>query len=171
MIIQEKKDKGDGQLQYEIKLYQSFQGIRTIKLLYQLESQSFMITATRAINSLWLLICSGNLLRICSRNMERSSQLELSFRLASRLLAGYRLSTERDFSIAISKLITSWSEDSRREMLSMLLTLVLLSATETQKQETIYHLRRENLLLEQPDMQASPPILAMNKAARMTLNR
>jgi hypothetical protein len=26
--MQEKKDKGDGQLQYEIKLYQSFQDIR-----------------------------------------------------------------------------------------------------------------------------------------------
>lgn len=30
---QEKKEKGDGQLQYEIKLYQTFQGIGTILLM------------------------------------------------------------------------------------------------------------------------------------------
>lgn len=51
--MQEKKDKGDGQLQYEIKLYQFLQGIRKL-FITQLESQSFTITVMKGTNFLWL---------------------------------------------------------------------------------------------------------------------
>lgn len=50
--MQEKKDKGEGQLQYEIKLYQSFQGIS--KQVYtQLASPNYTTMAIKEINYLW----------------------------------------------------------------------------------------------------------------------
>lgn len=100
--MQEKKGKGDGQLQYEIKLYQIFQGIRTF-ILTQLASRGFMILepTKTTIASSWSSSSSANHWKISSKSgslLLYPARKDSIWRL--RWTSAYRLSPDWSRSIA-----------------------------------------------------------------------